>query len=203
MGCVRTILETTIHNFLPPPSYNTRQDADSGVHHQPIWQPCQPPVRNGQPFWGSVLPVSRQKDIPLSSACFLLHRVQIKPDAQQRRVQRGLQCDCFCHSFAVTGPGGLGAYQSQYPLFIADKCNSLLHEEAMGTAINVTVKRGDVVEVIGKVGGQLPPAYEHYCVKEGHAAQFFSNGVLTWLTWVELWWQWTTGATSKWRSCWR
>jgi hypothetical protein len=134
-----------------------------------------------------------KKDISLVGTGFLLHGLQIKPDETPKSEGFCMGCNvlAFVNLLLYFNQDDELAYQSQYPLSIIDKSNGLLGEGAMGTAINVAVGRGNDVEVIKEVEGQLSPAYKGYCKKEGNVVHFF-QWAFTWPTQVEAWWQLTT-----------
>jgi hypothetical protein len=65
------------------------------------------------------------------------------------------------------------AYQDRYPLSIVEASKGLLNEGAIDGAINFTIERGNVMEVVDKAKGQPIPAYKHYRVREGSEVRFF------------------------------
>jgi hypothetical protein len=72
------------------------------------------------------------------------------------------------------------AYQIQFPLSIVEgRSEGLLDEGGMGTAINVAIKRGNVVDVVDDAKGQPVLAYEHYHVREGKEVPIFQWSLYT------------------------
>ncbi len=78
----------------------------------------------------------------MRGTCFLLRKVQAKPDKMPNSARFGVGCNviAFVNLLLYFILDDL-AYQSWYPLFIINKSNSLLDEGAMATAIKVAARR--------------------------------------------------------------
>ncbi len=115
------------------------------------------------PFGDLICRYLEEQDIPSSSgACFLLlRRVRIKPDQMPNCVGFGMSPNVitFVNLLLYFCSEDL-AYWGGYPLSIINRSKGLLNEGTMERAINVAVKRGNVVEVLNKVEGQPTPAYK-------------------------------------------
>jgi hypothetical protein len=64
-------------------------------------------------------------------------------------------------------------YQVEYPLTGGNKREGVLDEDTMRNAIDASIERGHVVEIVPEGDDASPPPHECYCVQEGQEQDFF------------------------------
>jgi hypothetical protein len=64
-------------------------------------------------------------------------------------------------------------YQVEYPLTGGNEREGVLNEDTMRDAIDASIERGHVVEIVPEGDEATPPPHEHYPMQEGQEQDFY------------------------------
>ncbi len=122
----------------------------------------------------------RRKDILLRGGIFLSSGKRIGLDETPKglRFGPGYHVITFVNLFMFFDLNN-SVYQSDYPLTIVNESKGVLNVPTMRDAINASIQRGHVVEVVPEGDELLPSPCKIHRVQERHETQFFQWSLYT------------------------
>jgi hypothetical protein len=116
----------------------------------------------------------RCKDIPLRGRIFLFSGKRI--GHEDMPISMGFFTDynviTFMNLLMFFNINDL-VYQSNYPLTVGNKREGVLDVPTMRAAINSSIQRGHVIEVVSERDELLPPPHKQFRIQDRHENQFF------------------------------